>query len=170
MGLSPPTGGALRSRPTRSRSLEDLAGEENRTGLAAVPLSMAERRAGSTAREEEVTLDLDSLPVEVHGHQPGSAWNGHYGVRCYHPPVAVVLERPDAQQPLFLDRFFLRPAASSSRRKRGNANEVLQDGALGSWRYVESRLGSESTVTGAFSRCPTGYGKISQSVYGRRCR
>ena len=23
--------------------------------------------------------------MEVHGHQPGSAYNGHYGMRCYHP-------------------------------------------------------------------------------------
>jgi hypothetical protein len=33
----------------------------------------------------EETLDLDSLPVEVHGQQPGSEYNGHYQVRCYHP-------------------------------------------------------------------------------------
>ena len=32
-------------------------------------------------------LDLDSLPIEVHGHQPGSAYNGHYRLRCYHPLV-----------------------------------------------------------------------------------
>jgi hypothetical protein len=29
----------------------------------------------------------DSLPYEVHGHQPGSARNGHYRTRCYHPLV-----------------------------------------------------------------------------------
>jgi len=37
--------------------------------------------------QKEVTLDLDSLPIEVHGHQPGSAHNGHYHCRCFHPLV-----------------------------------------------------------------------------------
>jgi len=32
-------------------------------------------------------IDIDSLPVEVHGEQPGSAWNGHYRRRVYHPIV-----------------------------------------------------------------------------------
>ena len=77
----------LCSQPTLSRTLEDLASEDNRAGLAAVLLGMAERRAGPTARGEEIALDLDSLPVEVHGHQSGSAWNGHYGIRCFHPLV-----------------------------------------------------------------------------------
>ncbi|HZD05323.1 MAG TPA: transposase, partial [Longimicrobiales bacterium] len=29
----------------------------------------------------------DSLPAEVHGQQPGSAYNGHYGCRCFHPLI-----------------------------------------------------------------------------------
>ncbi len=32
-------------------------------------------------------MDLDCLPMEVHGHQPGSAHNGHYHCRCFHPLV-----------------------------------------------------------------------------------
>jgi hypothetical protein len=40
------------------------------------------RRSGKDAEE---TLDLDSLPETVHGEQPGSEYNGHYKVRCYHP-------------------------------------------------------------------------------------
>lgn len=32
-------------------------------------------------------MDLDSVPVEVYGHQPGAAYNGHYRLRCYHPLV-----------------------------------------------------------------------------------
>jgi len=31
---------------------------------------------------ERVTIDIDSLSIEVHGHQAGSEWNGHYGIRC----------------------------------------------------------------------------------------
>lgn len=76
----------LSSQPTLSRLLEDLSSDENRSGLGAVLLSMAKRRLGSSATSSLV-LDLDSLPIEVHGHQPGSAYNGHYRVRCYHPLV-----------------------------------------------------------------------------------
>jgi hypothetical protein len=40
-------------------------------------------------------VDLDSLPVEVHGHQPGSQYNGHYHARIFHPLVASVAETGD---------------------------------------------------------------------------
>jgi hypothetical protein len=75
----------LCSQPTRSRFLAALGLEENRTGLAAMLLESAERRMKLSTRVPELTLDLDSLPIEVFGHQPGSAWNGHYRQRCYHP-------------------------------------------------------------------------------------
>ena len=34
---------------------------------------------------KRLVIDIDSLPVEVHGAQPGSEWNGHYHARIYHP-------------------------------------------------------------------------------------
>jgi hypothetical protein len=79
----------LSSQPTLSRLLASLGSEENRRGMGAVLLASAERRLGisATRRLAEMTLDLDSLPHEVYGHQPGSAWNGHYRARCYHPLV-----------------------------------------------------------------------------------
>lgn len=40
-------------------------------------------------------MDVDGLPVEVHGHQEGSTYNGHYGVRMYHPIVASIAETGD---------------------------------------------------------------------------
>ena len=93
-GTTPVRGGVrgaasgLASQPTFSRLLSMLAEPANRGGLSALLLAGAERRRGRHApRLAEVTLDLDSLPVEVHGRQPGSAWNGHYGYRCYHPLV-----------------------------------------------------------------------------------
>ena len=51
--------------------------------------SWATQRAGLSERRpcKELTLDLDSLPAEVHGEQPGSAYNAHYGCRCFHPLV-----------------------------------------------------------------------------------
>ena len=78
----------LCSQPTLSRLLQALSSESNRSGLGEVMMAWAarqvtrERRSGKVAEE---TLDLDSLPVEVHGQQPGTEYNGHYRVRCYHP-------------------------------------------------------------------------------------
>jgi hypothetical protein len=80
----------LCSQPTLSRLLQDLGIPENVSGLLAFLLDAAERRMGlgRGVRLRETTVDLDSLPREVFGHQPGSAWNRHYGMRCYHPVVA----------------------------------------------------------------------------------
>ena len=38
-------------------------------------------------RYTDFTLDIDSLPIPVHGHQDGSAYNGYYQTRCYHPLI-----------------------------------------------------------------------------------
>ena len=40
------------------------------------------------AREppDGIILDLDSSESPAHGQQEGSAWNGHLGCSCYHPP------------------------------------------------------------------------------------
>ncbi len=79
----------LCSQPTLSRFSVALATEENRAGLGTVLREASARRMGLRPgmRLAELTLDLDSLPQEVYGHQPGSEWNGHYGKRCYHPLV-----------------------------------------------------------------------------------
>lgn len=79
----------LCSQPTLSRLHQDLGIRQNRAGLYSLMLDGAELRLHpqGRARRSETTLDLDSVPYEVHGHQPGSARNGHYQVRCYHPLV-----------------------------------------------------------------------------------
>lgn len=79
----------LCSQPTLSRMHQDLGTRQNRAGLHRVLLDGAESHLHppGRARRSETTLDLDSLPWEVYGHQPGSARNGHYRVRCYHPLV-----------------------------------------------------------------------------------
>jgi hypothetical protein len=40
-------------------------------------------------------VDVDSLPIEVHGHQPLSEHNGHYHARIYHPLIASIAETGD---------------------------------------------------------------------------
>ncbi len=87
-GLSPlEAGQGLASQPTLSRLLEMLSAPENQAGLERV-LLQSPRCLTPGARRKAITLDLDSLPLEVHGHQPGSAYNGHYRIRCY-PPLLL---------------------------------------------------------------------------------
>ena len=81
----------LASQPTLSRLVAALGKKKNadvlRDGLA--------RFAGWRLRAmnggrvpKRLVIDLDSLPAEVHGEQPGSEWNGYYHARVYHPLVA----------------------------------------------------------------------------------
>jgi hypothetical protein len=77
----------LCSQPTLSRLLKALSTEANREGLGTILRELVRSFLGYG---DEITLDVDSQPYEVHGHQEESAYNGHYGVRCYHPLVASV--------------------------------------------------------------------------------
>jgi hypothetical protein len=86
-------GAHLASQPTLSRLLDLLTLAANRPVLRAALAELAARRlraerGGRRLRAERggrrlrhLTLDVDGLPVEVHGAQPGSAWNGHYQQR-----------------------------------------------------------------------------------------
>jgi len=98
------------SLPTLSRLPRTLATDRNRAGLGEILRAFA--RPFLALPRDEATLDLDSVPQTVHGHQPGSAYNHHYGVRCYHPLVASI----DG-------RFFL-----GARLRPGNAHTA--DGGL----------------------------------------
>lgn len=87
----------LASQPTLSRLVATLSHGGQRQVLREGLLQAAARRLRATRghRLRYATLDIDSLPVEVYGTQAGSQYNGHYGVRCYHPLVAVVAETGD---------------------------------------------------------------------------
>ena len=106
----------LASQPTLSRLAGALSSQRQRQVLREGLFAAAARRQRATRehRLRYATLDVDSLPMEVHGSQEGSAYNGHYRVRCYHPLVAVVGETGD-----LLD----------VRLREGNAHTA--DGALG---------------------------------------
>lgn len=80
----------LCSQATLSRLTAALAAEGNRDGLERAMFEASLYRMGlsSSRKLAETTVDLDSLPAEVFGAQPGSAWNGHYRACCYHPLVA----------------------------------------------------------------------------------
>lgn len=87
----------LASQPTLSRLVRVLSSSKQRAVLRQALLELAARRIVSLRghRLRYVTLDIDSLPIEVHGQQEGSSFNGHYGVRCYHPLVAMIGETGD---------------------------------------------------------------------------
>lgn len=49
----------------------------------------------SYTNDTPVTLDIDGLPIEVFGHQGGSAYNGYAGTRIYSPLLASIVETRD---------------------------------------------------------------------------
>jgi len=88
----------LASQPTLSRLVEVLSSKEHRQVLRSGLLQLASRRIKAMRRNHRprhLTLDIDSLPIEVHGYQPGSEYNGHYHCRIYHPLIASIAETGD---------------------------------------------------------------------------
>lgn len=96
-GLTPLTGQpGLASQPTLSRCTAMLARPENLKVLREAALELAGRNLRAEnggERRRRVTLDVDSLPIEVHGHQPKAEWNGHYRARIYHPLITSIASR-----------------------------------------------------------------------------
>ena len=97
-GLTPLDGQGLASQPTLSRFTALMTEAGNLKVLREAVLELggrgirAERRG---KRMRSVTLDVDSAPIEVHGHQPKAAWNGHYAARIYHPLITSIAETGD---------------------------------------------------------------------------
>jgi hypothetical protein len=88
----------LASQPTLSRLIGILSTTDHRAVLRRALLEAAAQRvrAGRDGhRPRYLTIDVDSLPIEVHGEQPGSEYNGHYHCRIYHPLIASVGETGD---------------------------------------------------------------------------
>ena len=91
-GVTPLLDSTLASQPTMSRLIDTLASPANLARLNQALLDGAVRcgPAGRGLPKERVTIDVDSFPIEAHGHQPGSEWNGHYGIRCFNPLIAML--------------------------------------------------------------------------------
>lgn len=64
---------------------EILPGEENIEALSSINHAWVSKAVSSTNTKKKVILDMDSSESPVHGNQEGSAWNGHFNSRCYHP-------------------------------------------------------------------------------------
>ncbi len=88
----------LASQPTMSRFVAALSTTANRQVLRDGLVVMAGRRLRATNRGHRrryLTLDIDSLPIEVHGHQAGAEYNGHYRATVFHPLIATAAETGD---------------------------------------------------------------------------
>jgi len=58
--------------------------EQNIEALSSINAVWVEKATART-NTKKITLDMDSSESPVHGSQEGSAYNGHYCSRCYHP-------------------------------------------------------------------------------------
>ena len=81
----------LASQPTHSRLIDMLAHDRHNLQCVRGALGdWVERhlRAGSDHAVRHGTIDIDSFPIQVHGQQAGSAYNGYFREVVYHPLVA----------------------------------------------------------------------------------
>ena len=85
----------LASQPTQSRLIDWLSINGNREILRTALFDWTHRHLRSTGRDKgkgravmRATIDIDSFPISVHGHQQGASYNGHYLDTVYHPLVA----------------------------------------------------------------------------------
>lgn len=90
-GCSPLLESAQPSQSTLARMHRQLGCVENRLALSnsVIDLAVHVIREAANAGAGPHTIDIDAMPVPVHGEQPGSTWNGYYGERCYNPLMAV---------------------------------------------------------------------------------
>ena len=63
---------------------EVLTCRENLDGLSEINGRWVEKAMRKTPHRR-IILDMDSSESPVHGEQEGSAYNGHFGCKCYHP-------------------------------------------------------------------------------------
>ena len=96
-GLAP-LGQDRPSQATLSRLLKCLGRSDNIDTLHEGLLRLVVWRLVSLTKGDipkQLTLDVDGLPIEVHGHQGGSAFHGHYQARIYSPLIASLAETGD---------------------------------------------------------------------------
>jgi len=96
-----PLADARPSQATLSRLISCLSDPDNLDTVHEGLLRLAIWRLNSLpdvtpyAADTPMTLDIDGLPIEVFGHQGGSAYNGYAGSRIYSPLIASLAETGD---------------------------------------------------------------------------
>ncbi|WP_446685138.1 transposase, partial [Halomonas alkalicola] len=103
------------SQATLSRLLTCLGRDDNIDTVHEGLLRLVVWRLASLKhgeRPKQLTVDIDGLPIEVHGHQGGSAFHGLYGARCSGQVVADTFIK-------LLPRFSRSPSACGSQGSSG---------------------------------------------------
>jgi len=100
----------LASQPSASRLIARIANPDMSGNLEAPRNTLAfslraHQLAHTDARVQFGVVDTDSYPVEVHGKQPGAAYNGYYKKTIYSPLVACFSARGDFNAPRLGDGF-----------------------------------------------------------------
>ena len=88
----------LPSQPTLSRLVGLLNTPTNQEVVREGIIELTVRRLWKDSvgrRRKRLMIDLDGLPLEVHGQQAGSEYNGYYGQRMSHALVASCAESGD---------------------------------------------------------------------------
>ncbi|MBK5935427.1 IS1380 family transposase, partial [Halorhodospira halophila] len=88
----------LASQPTISRLLDILAKPENQAVLDQGLLHLVEQRVRARnqgRRARAMTIDIDGVPLQAHGQQPGSAFSKYTGQRQHYPLFALCGETGD---------------------------------------------------------------------------
>ena len=91
-------GKPLASQPTISRLLRRLGTKKNLARLSDFVTTFAMERllhARGGKRYDTLVMDIDGLPVDAHGRQQGSAYNGHYKRNIFLPLIASCAETGD---------------------------------------------------------------------------
>ena len=80
------------SQPTQSRLLTALGNDK--TNIEVLRETLAEwsgrhlRATGNDHTARQITIDVDSFPIQAYGKQPGVKYNGYYHEEVFHPLVA----------------------------------------------------------------------------------
>ena len=115
----------LASQPTLSRVQHALSDADGTRALECVLRTVGLGRLRSAEpRRGRLVLDIDTLPIEVWGHQEGSGYNAHYGVTCFQPLVVfadtgdllAVHLRPSANPTAKEAEDFLSPVLADAKR------------------------------------------------------
>jgi len=73
------------SEKTQGRFEKELLTEGNNLEWMDEMLMKWIEKADATRGDKEIVLDLDSSESPVYGEQEGGAYNGYFGLKCYHP-------------------------------------------------------------------------------------
>lgn len=161
----------LASQPTQSRLIDWLAFPENREVLRFGLFDWTHRHLRSTGRSRDhavmrATIDIDSFPIVVHGHQQGSSYNGHYRDTVYHPLAASFSVDGDYDS-----------ARNGQRLGNGFIHAVLRQGQVhtsqGMKRFAQQVIGQARQMARSFDlRLDAGYtiGSVMDELSSKNVR